>query len=289
MRDRQYFLGVTWYILSIISSVNNDIIAKYMSSKLHVFQIIFLKYSFSILILIPIIYYSGICSIKTKRPVMQVSRGVLLFLCITLWIYSLNFVQVTTASVIGFSIPIFTLILASFFLQERITLKKWLATIIGFLGVAVSIGSYLQGLNLYAILLIISTVGFAGLDILNKKFVCKENNISTLFYSSSVIAIITLPAAIYFWNKVDFFDICLFILLGASSNLILFFILKSYELVDATSLAAYKYLELIIAPILCYLVFDDIPTPTMLWGALIIMLSVALITKSEIKPTMNVQ
>ena len=126
-------------------------------------------------------------------------------------------------------------------------------------------------------------MGFAGLDILNKKFVYKESNLSTLFYSSSVIAVITLPAAIYFWNKIYFFDIGLLILLGASSNLILFFILKSYELVDATSLAAYKYLELIVAPILCYAVFDDIPTVTMLWGALIIMLSIAFIAKSETK------
>lgn len=53
----------------------------------------------------------------------------------TFWIYGLNFVPVTTATAVSFAMPLFVLILAVFFLNENITLLRWSATIMGFIGV----------------------------------------------------------------------------------------------------------------------------------------------------------
>jgi S-adenosylmethionine uptake transporter len=282
-RDINQIIAITWYILSIFSSVSNDIIAKYMSTHIHITQIIFLRFIFSAISLIPIVMYCGSSCIKTNRLSMHIFRGVLLFFGIVAWIYGLKFVQVTTASVIGFSIPIFTLVLGFFILKENISVQRWLISITGFVGVVVAISPHLSVVNSYVIVLILSAIIFAGLDIINKKFVETETSMSMLFYSSVTTALLTLPFAIFFWKSLVLQDLLLLMILGISANLILWFILKAYAIADATAVAPYRYIELIISAVLCYLIFEDVPAPATWYGALIIIPSVFFIMHSETK------
>src|SRR5690242_15072189 len=120
-----YFIGVGWFILSIISSVTNDIIAKHLGLRLHTFEVACFRFFFSAVILIPFVLYYGIGTLKTTRPLVHIARGVLLFFGMTSWTYGLSIAPVTTATVMSFSIPLFTLILAIFFLKENIIWQRW--------------------------------------------------------------------------------------------------------------------------------------------------------------------
>ena len=126
-------------------------------------------------------------------------------------------------------------------------------------------------------------MAFAILDIINKKFVIKESMISMLFYSAIVTALLALPFALQYWLAPTMEEIALLFILGASANLILFFLLKAFAVADATALAPYRYFELIVSAIIAYIVFNEIPTEETLWGALIIIPSTLFIIYSEKK------
>jgi S-adenosylmethionine uptake transporter len=53
-----------------------------------------------------------------------------------------------------------------------------------------------------------------------------------------------------------------------STNLILFFLVRSFALIDITAVAPYRYLELIISTIASYFIFGDLPAKTTLCGGL---------------------
>jgi S-adenosylmethionine uptake transporter len=216
-------------------------------------------------------------------------RAILLVLGSTAWTYGLSVAHVSTATVISFSIPIFTLILAMFFLEERVIWQRWLITLLGFAGIVITLQPHSSDFNPQVLIFVFAAVTFACLDIINKKFVSEESMLSMLFYSSMFTAILSVPATVQYWSTPSLHDIFLLFVMGAiSANLILFFILKAFALVDATAVAPYRYLELLISSVTSYLVFGNLPPESVWYGAAILIPSTMFIIYSESKKTLPV-
>lgn len=278
---RSYFIGVTWFVLSLVSSSINDVISKYTGLRLHSYEITFLRFLFGTVTLTPFIGYYGIGTLKTSRPFVHFIRGVLLFLGIAGWTYGLSIAPITTGTVITFTIPIFVLILGVFFLSERIIWQRWLVTIVAFAGIAITLGLNAEDFNPEILVFVASAVGFAILDIFNKKFVIKESMISMLFYSAMITTLLAFPFALQYWIMPTIEELILLFVLGMSANLILFFILKAFTYADATAVMPYRYLELLMSAGIAYIVFSEVPTKSTIYGALVVIPSTLFIIYSE--------
>jgi S-adenosylmethionine uptake transporter len=283
MLNKTYFIGVGWFLLSILSSVLNDVISKYTGNDIHSVQISFFRFFFSAITLVPFILYYGRSSLKSARPFVHIMRGVILFFGITAWTYGLTVAPLTSATLISFTIPIFTLILALFFLKERVIWQRWVATIAAFLGIALALGVTDGSFSPQSLIFIISAIGFASLDVINKKFVGEESMISMLFYSAIVTAVLSLIPAIFVWKTPTFEQLGLFFILGASANLILFFILKAFSALDATAVAPYRYMELLLSASIGYIFFAEMPTKGTLYSAMVIIPATLFVVYSENK------
>ena len=278
---RLYFIGVTWFVLSLISSSINDIITKHVGARLHSYEVTFFRFAFSTLTLLPFILYYGGNTLKTSRPIIHFLRGLLLFMSITGWGYGLTLAPVTTATVVSFTIPIFVLVIGVFLLNENIIWQRWVMTIVAFLGLSVTLNP--RVLNPEMLIFVVSAAAFAILDILNKKFVIQESMISMLFYSAIITAMVALPFAMQYWIVPTKRELMLLFALGCSANLILFFILKAFTHTDATALAPYRYLELILSALIAYIIFQETPHRSTIYGALIVIPSTLFVIYSERK------
>lgn len=278
-----YFIGISWFILSLLISVSNDIVAKYLGVRLHSFEVAFFRFLFSALILIPFIFYFGKQTLKTNRPFVHITRGVLLFFGMTSWTYGLSIAPVTTATVIGLSTPLFTLVLAIFFLNEDIIWQRWAATILGFIGIIITLKPHAADFNPQVLFFVLGAIAFAMLDIINKKYVIKESMISMLFYSALVTSIVSIPPSMIYWQTPTTLEFILLFILGAGGSLILFFLLKAFSLVDATATAPYRYIELLLSSIAGYIIFTEIPETSTIYGALIIIPTTLFVIYSEKK------
>lgn len=286
-KNKIYFIGIGWFILSLVSSCLNDVISKYVGMRLHSLEVSFFRFSFGALTLVPFILYYGAKTLKTSNPLVHFSRGALLFFGMTAWTYGVTMVPVTTATMVSFTIPLFVLILAKFFLSENITWQRWGATLVGFLGILVTLRPHAADFNPEVMVFVFASLSFAMLDIINKKFIVKESMISMLFYSALITALLSIVPASHYWQTPNTEELGLLFLLGASSNLILFLILKAFALLDATAIAPYRYLELIISATVGYIVFGDVPTSSTFLGALIVIPSTLFIVYSENKLVYN--
>ncbi|MDF2965478.1 MAG: putative S-adenosylmethionine uptake transporter [Rickettsiaceae bacterium] len=281
--NKRYFIGIGWFILSLVSSVTNDLITKYTGLRLPVYQVTFLRFLFSTLTLIPFIIYAGKDSLKSERPLIHILRGSLFFFGITIWTQGLVVAHIATATLVSFTIPLFTLVLAVFFLKEDIVWQRWVATILGFFGILIIIEPQAVDFNPWILVLILAALMFATLDIINKKYVIKETMLSMLFYSAVTTTMLALIPAIYCWISPTVEELLLFLLLGASANLILYFILKAFSIVDATAVAPYRYLELILSASFGYLLFNEVPKAATWLGAMIVIPATLFVTYSEKK------
>ena len=278
-----YAIGIGWFVLSLLCSALNDVIGKYTGTNLGAMQVTFLRCFFSFITLIPFILYHGVHTIKTNHPFVQIFRGVLLFMGIGSWIFALGVVPVSTATAISFSIPLFVLVFAFFFLDEKIIWQRWVATIIGFVGIVLTLHVHESDFNYQSLILIFAAISFASLDILNKKFVVKESMLCMLFYSAMITTLLSLAPALSDWHQPSMYQLGLLFMLGCSANLLLFFLLKAFSLVDATAVAPYRYFELAVSGAGAYLVFGEVPHTSTMYGVAVLIPTTLFIAWSESK------
>lgn len=279
-----YFISVFWFSLSMISNIGNDIISKYVN--LHFFEITFFRFFFASILFTPIILYKK-KDIMSFNLSIHMIRGVILFFATASWTYGLSIVPVTTATVIGSSIPLIILVLSITFLKEKVTWQRWSVVIIGLLGIIITLNPNSGEFDIKILILLISALLFAILDIINKKIVTSEPMIIMLLYSSIVVASISFIPMVLYWETPSIFDLFFLLILGINSNLVLFFILKAFILADISALAPYRYLELFVSGIASYLIFYEIPQNNILYGGLIIISSIIFMIRSEYKQAMN--
>ena len=267
-----YLRASLWFLLSLVISSCNDLVAKLLVSNLHPVQISFLRFFFSSLVLLPIMLYYGRKSFQTPHLGLHVIRGALLCGGIILWILGLSRVHMAAATLVSFSIPLFVLVLSGIFLKESVGWSRWIATCLGFVGVIIIVGPDTSGaFDPVTLSLILAAVLFASLDVMNKLVVVKgETMLSMLFYSALATTVLTFPALFFYWEAPTTTELLLGLCLGIGANLILYCLLRAFSLADASAIAPLRYIEFLLAAAFSYIVFAELPTDMIYYGAAII-------------------
>jgi S-adenosylmethionine uptake transporter len=270
--DQKNFRGIVWFITSLLVSSFGDVMMKYLGSSFHPYQVVFLRFLFASISLLPWLYLNK-ASFSTSRLPLHFIRGALLFGGISFWCMGLNVVKISLATTINFTIPIFVSVLAVVFLKEKFSMLRMVATLLGFIGVVVATNPTAMGFETMSLILILSALMFAMLDVINKKFVSDESTISMLFYSSIFTTLLSLIPALYVWQPVSMHDLLVFVALGVVANLILYCLLKSFALIDASAVAPYRYTELLFSAAMGYIFFNEVMDSSIISGAAIIIIA----------------
>jgi S-adenosylmethionine uptake transporter len=275
------FRAIFFCGLAYLVSACNDALAKALGLGLHPFQITFLRFLLSALVLLPFGFWKGFSIFKTERPWLHLCRGGLLFGGIALWCYGLQSVPLAMATTLNFTIPIFTLILAKVILKESVGLRRWLVTMAGFAGIAVILHPH-GLLNQASLGLVLASVLFAVLDVLNKKFVIRESIWAMLLWGSLATVLVGAGTVPSVWQMPMGNEWLCLLGLGIGANLLLLFLLKGLALAEASFLAPVRYMELLFALLLGWIFFHEpIAIETLLGAALIIPCSLYLLCYKE--------
>jgi len=130
--------GIIFILLGMFIFSIQDSIMKYIYSFVSLYEIYLIRtlVSFVIILLFlkiakkPIIF-------KTQYPLLTCCRIILFFFGFSSFYISLTVLPLVTATALFFVTPFLITIFAKFFLKEKIGPRRWLAVIIGFIGVYV--------------------------------------------------------------------------------------------------------------------------------------------------------
>jgi S-adenosylmethionine uptake transporter len=286
-----YLQGVFWIMLVALTSNTNDILMRLAGQNIPPLEITFFRYFFAVLTLLPVMLYNRKVAFATQRPGLHIIRSFLLFGAIACWSTAVTLVPLAVVSTLALTVPLFVLPMASFFLKETIGWQRTVATLAGFSGIFLvvydnsseSFWNDLWALNNGTIFLIIAAIFFALSDIINKKFVSKESDLSMLFYIALGTTLIAFIPAYHHWIQPTLQECLYFFFLGAGSNLILYFLLRAFSSTDISALAPYRYTELIFATFFGYTFFAELPNQWFWIGATIIVISTAAISSYELQ------
>jgi S-adenosylmethionine uptake transporter len=279
-----YLQGAAWFVFVSLTSAFNDTFVKLSGSSLSGIEVTFYRFFFSVLTLLPFMFMKGRKAFVTPHWKVHGVRSLFLFAAIVPWSYGVIALPLPLVTTLSFTTPFFVLLLSSFFLKEKIGLHRALATILGFAGIIVSAQPTLAGMNWTVFVLVLSTILFASLDVVNKKLLIQnETLLSLLFFSAFGTTLLSAPFALWNLSLPSLKDLFFLLCLGGGANLILFGLLKAFQHCELSSLQPLRYVELLFSSLLSYFIFSELPDVFTLFGAALIVPATLYITYFETK------
>ena len=219
---------------------------------------------------------------KTTRPLLHFKRCLSGLIALVAIFIALRNLPLATVVSITFAAPIFTTIFSIFLLKEKVGLYRWLAVLVGFVGIIVITEPGFSSLNFYYIYPIIFCLGLSYVAIAIRKLSTTEPVWLISFFFSFSIAILGLLSLFQGWVMPNFFDLFLLSMVGILGGLANLWLSQSYKYSEVSLVTPLKYLALVFAIIFGYFIWSEVPTLKTLMGALLVILSSFIIFRREI-------
>ena len=219
---------------------------------------------------------------KTNRPFLHFKRCAAGLFAIVAIFIALRELPLATVVSITFASPIFTTIFSIFLLSEKVGLYRWLAVLVGFIGIIVISEPGFSSMNIYYFYPIIFCLGLSYVAIAIKQLSVSEPVWLISFYFSISIMIVSFFTIPQGWLLPSIKDLFLLSLLGILGGLAKLWLTQSYKFSDVSLVTPLKYLALVFAIIFGYLIWDEIPTLRTLIGSLLVIISSVIIFRREI-------
>ena len=275
-------LGFLYMFLSIIGFSLMDVIVKW-SVDYPIGQVLFFRGFFGIIFYFFIIPRDRIHNFyQTKRPGLHSLRCVAGLIAIVAIFIALRKLPLATVVSISFAAPIFTTIFSIFLLSEKVGIYRWLAVLVGFIGILIITEPGISELNIYYIFPIIFCLGLSYVAITLRQLSSTEPVwLISLFFSIAItlLSFLTIPFG-WVMPSLNHFVILSFIgIFGGVSNL---WLSQSYKYSEVSLVTPLKYLTLVFAIIFGYFIWGEIPTFKTLVGASLVIISTLIIFRREI-------
>ena len=275
-------LGFLYMFLSVCAFSLMDLIIKW-TADYPLGQVVFFRGFFGIVFYFFVIPKNRINNFyQTKRVFLHFLRCFVGLIAMVAIFIALRNLPLATVVSISFAAPIFTTIFSIFFLSERVGIYRWLAVVIGFVGILIITEPGFESLNIYYIFPIIFCIGLSYVAIAIRQLSSTEPVwlISLNFSIAITIAgLCTLP---YGWKIPSFFDFFVLSLVGLFGGVANLWLSQSYKFSEVSLVTPLKYLGLVFAIFFGYLIWGEVPSLKSLIGGLLVILSSIIIFRREI-------
>ena len=268
--------------LSVCAFSVMDIIVKW-SENYPLGQVLFFRGFFGVILYFCIMPRERIKNFYlTKRAGLHFLRCLFALIALTAIFIALRNLPLATVASISFAAPIFTTIFSIFFLSEKVGFYRWLAVIIGFVGIIVITEPGFGALNIYYVYPIIFCLGLSYVAIAIRQLSTTEPVWLISLYFSIAISLVSLLTLPYGWVMPDIKDLMLLSMIGFLGGFANLWLGQSFKLSEVSLVSPLKYLALVFGIIFGYLIWDEIPTIKTLLGALLVIFSSLIILRREI-------
>ena len=187
---------------------------------------------------------------------------------------AITMIPLADLTAITFTAPMFLTVLAMVFLGERIHRFRWTALAVGFIGVLITIGPHLSfapGASAGVLIALVNAVFSAIAMMFLRRMEGDEHAITITFYFSLTFMTCAALTALQGWPMPTPLQWSLIAgagLFGVFGQLLMTY---AYRYAEASTIAPLDYSNMIIAMVLGYLFFDEIPTLSVWIGAPLIL------------------
>lgn len=281
--------GLLWSMAAGFTFCVLNTVMRGLAMQLDPFQTQFLRYFFGLAVMLPFVARAGWAAYRPQGLRGQFARGAVHTVGLFLWFAAIPHITLADTTAIGFTGPIFIMLGAWLVFKEPMRWERWAASLIGFAGVLVVVGPKLsQDAGIYTLVMLASAPVFAASFLITKALTRYERAEVIVVWQSVAIAVLSLPLALAAWKWPTAWQWFLFALCGALGSAAHYFLTRSFGVADISATQSVKFLDLVWACALGWLVFADVPSRWTITGGVIICASTLWIARRESRSSARV-
>ncbi len=284
--------GITLKVLSVVIFVAMFALIKATAQHIPPGEAVFFRSLFALPVLIVWLVVRGDFpqKLKANDPMGHVWRGLMGTFAMGSGFLAIGLLPFPEVVAIGYAAPLLVTMLAAMFLGEKIRLVRFSALLLGLFGVLLILSPRLTVLDaevtsrlqtIGAMAALMAAVFSAMAQVFARKLVATETTGSIVFYfsiMSSLLALLTMP---FGWKLPSGFELSLLIMAGLLGGVGQILLTESYRFAEVAVIAPFEYCSIILALLVGYFIFDELPTGIMMVGVALIITAGIIIIERE--------
>lgn len=246
-------------------------------------QIVFLRAIVGLGLILPWAVWSRSAFTAIPDPKLQILRVVLSALALSAAYFAVSRVPFALFTALSFTRPIVLMLMASLFLAEVIGPRRRIAALVALGGVIIAVGweGFVVNLGVGAVAL--AVIFGTSAIILTRKLAATPTVVLMVFYTGG-LSVLAFPIATSHWVPIPSDHLLPLLAIGVFAQAAQFCFLQAHTRAEASFLAMFGYLSLILTTAVGFFVFGEIPSLSVWIGAALIVLATAFTTLQG-KPT----
>jgi drug/metabolite transporter (DMT)-like permease len=282
--------AIIFAVLAVAFASTQDAIVKYMSGSYPVYETVFIRGVITIPILaIWLQRDKGFSALATPQLPYVILRGLVLCSAYFAFIMAIAAMPIANAVSIYFTMPFFVAGLVGWALGEHVPLYRWLAIIVGFIGVVIMVRPGAADFEPASFFALYSAFGYAIGQMMSRKLsqsvppIVIANWQNLMYFTVAIIvgaivnfagftgegnhsiAFLTRPILIPSGN-----DAILLTVMGLLSAIVMMLYLNAYKNAEANFVAPFEYTAMFWAVLFGITVFGDFPDQWTWLGAAVV-------------------
>jgi drug/metabolite transporter (DMT)-like permease len=266
--------GIAYMLAGVICMVGLDASAKWLLADYSLYQLIFLRCSFSLLF---IFWYGltqdGMRAFATSRAGWHVVRSVLSAGSMFAFFHAIRFIPLADVMTLAFVAPLIVTALSRPFLGESVGPWRWGAVVVGFVGVLIVLQPGGDMLHPSAFIALAGAALYALVSLTGRKLSRTETTLSLSFWMFWLPWLLGAVGSVSAWVPPDPLDWALFALCGFFGGLAFVFMNAAFRRAPAAVIVPFEYTGLIWAALIGFLIWDEVPGRSTWLGAAVIIAS----------------
>jgi drug/metabolite transporter (DMT)-like permease len=282
--------GIILILAAMLIFAVQDSLMKYIYSSVALYEVYLFRtiVSFALIIIYLKILKKPIV-FKTHYPLLTFCRVILFFFGFSSFYISLTIMPLATATALFFVTPFLITIFAKFILKDQIGPRRWIAVIVGFIGVYIILNPNFDDFDYFSLSPILCAFCYALSMIIIKKTSKKDTVyqqmfqfyigamiISTIFYffiGDGRYDTIDNPAAQFIfreWFSNLEFSLIYMIILGFTAAAAFLLIFSAYRIASPAVVSPFEYSILVWSTLSGWIFFNEVPKINTLIGMCLI-------------------
>lgn len=250
----------------------NDALVKFVSASLPAAQLIFVRGLFSIAMLLALVGATGgFRHLPRLLDARVMLRGVVDGVATLAYLLSLFHLPLANTTAINMAAPLFVTLYAIALFGEHVAARRWLAIVSGFVGVVLVVQPRGEGFNAWALLCVLASFLNATRDVLTRTI---ARGVPVLVITLSTSISVTVLAGGWSlaqpWQPIAWQPLALLAVAAAILSAGNFLIAAAMRQGEMSVIAPFRYSGLVVALVLGYLVWGDVPNAIALAGIVLL-------------------
>ena len=232
---------------------------KFVGQRLPVLEILFFRQMFVFILLTPILTKQFPGAFRTQRLKLHLSRCAISIVAMTTGFTAIVHLPLAEATAISFSRAMFATLLAIIVLKEVVGIRRWSATIIGFIGVLVIVRPSPEGVNEYAVMALFSAALVACNLIMTKSLTTTERPSTIMAYHAGVLTVAYAVPCWWLWIEPTWTEMGLIVGIALLMSMVQYCMIRGYKEAEASAAQPLEYVRLIYAAGIGFIIFAEVP------------------------------